>query len=96
METNMSCVGLGASLLQARDRMQFLRNEAHDNAELWLIAFAGKSLKSAEIPNIPQKEETRHIISPRKIPLLLLCHEVNMIIDHKLLVAIFKKHVVSL
>ena len=49
LETDASGVSLEAHLLQARDGMQFPRNETPDNAVLWPIAFTTKSLKSAEI-----------------------------------------------
>ena len=48
LETEASGEGLGVSLLQVRDRMQFPRNEAPDNAVLWPIAFVSKSLTNAE------------------------------------------------
>ena len=37
MEKNVLGVGLGESLLQIRDGLQFPRNETPDNAALWLI-----------------------------------------------------------
>ena len=43
LETDVSGVYLGASLLQVRDRMQFPRNKSPNNAALWLIAFASKN-----------------------------------------------------
>ena len=42
LETDALGEGLGASLLQARDRMQFPRNEASNNTMLWSRIFAGK------------------------------------------------------
>ena len=48
LESNVSAVGLGTSVLQVRDRMWFPRNKALDNAVLWPIAFVNKSFASAE------------------------------------------------
>ena len=48
LETDALAVGLGASLLQAREGIQFPTNEATDNAVLWPVAFASKSLTIAE------------------------------------------------
>ena len=50
LETDASDVGLGASVLQVRDGMQFPRKEALDSAVLWPIAFSRKGLTSAETP----------------------------------------------
>ena len=47
LETNV--LGVGASLLQIWDGMQFSWNEAPDNAALQSIAFGSKSLTCAEI-----------------------------------------------
>ena len=44
LETDVFDVVLGATLLQARDKIRFLRNETPDNAALWAITFASKSL----------------------------------------------------
>ena len=43
LETNTLGVGLGASLLQARDGMQFPKVEACDNVTLWTITFTRKA-----------------------------------------------------
>ena len=48
LETVMPEVGLRASLLQVKNRMQLLRNEASDNAALWPVAFINKNLTCAE------------------------------------------------
>ena len=40
-----SVVRLGVSLLQVRDKIQFLRNEAPDNAVLWSVMFTSRSFK---------------------------------------------------
>ena len=51
LEIDALGIALEAGLLQMRDDMQFLRNEAPDNAELQLIAFTSKSFISAETHN---------------------------------------------
>ena len=48
LETDALGVGLGISLPQVKDRMQFSRNETPDNAALQPIAFTSKSLTCAE------------------------------------------------
>ena len=48
LETAVLGVGLEGSVLPARDRMWFSRNEAHDRAALLSIAFTSKSMVSAE------------------------------------------------
>ena len=77
--------------------MQSPRNEAPYNAAHWPITFVSKSLSNKESPfsNIESKalgilhglEEIHHYC---------FTHKVSMITDHKPLVAIFKKDVVSL
>ena len=94
LEIDASSIGLGASLLQVRNRIQFPRHEASHNAAIWLIAFVSKSLTSSETQY--SKGSPRHIEWHRELPSLLFHHEVSMIIHHKLLLAIFKKDVASL
>ena len=48
LKTGALSVDLGTGLLPARDGMQLPRNETHDNAVTWPIAFTSKSLTSAE------------------------------------------------
>ena len=48
LETNTSGVDLVATLLQVRDDLNWWYDEEPDNAMLYLIAFASKSLSSAE------------------------------------------------
>ena len=49
MEMNVSGVELGVCLLQTRDRMRFSRYEESDNAAMYPIAHASKSLTRAEL-----------------------------------------------
>ena len=48
LETDALCVGVGACLLQSRDRMWFPWNEAPNNTTLWPITLVHKSLTSAD------------------------------------------------
>ena len=48
LETDVSGVRLGVGLLQERGRIQFPKDEEHDNLVLWLIAFTSKSFTCAE------------------------------------------------
>ena len=48
LETDMSTIRLGAGLQQARDGVEFSKEEAPDNSALWSKTFAGKSLTSNE------------------------------------------------
>ena len=48
LETKALGISVGASLVQVRDGLQFLRNEVPNNATLRQIAFVNKSLTSAE------------------------------------------------
>ena len=43
LETDTSGEGAGTSLLQGRDGMWFLRNEAPDNVALWPLVLARKA-----------------------------------------------------
>ena len=46
METDVSGMGLGASILQTMNGMQFPWNKVPDKSALWPIAFTSKSLAS--------------------------------------------------
>ena len=48
LETVVSVVGLATSLLQAKDEIQFPRNEERDRVALQSVMCARKSLTSAE------------------------------------------------
>ena len=78
------------------ERIQFPRNEAPNNAALWPIAFASKSLTSMEINNSNIEREALGILHDLKIHHYCFAHEVSVITDHKTLVAIFEKDVASL
>ena len=90
-------MGLRASLMKARDGMQLPRNEAPDNAALWLIVFAGKSMKSAETQYSNIEEVALGILHGlEKFHHYYFTHEVSRIKDHKLLMSVFKRDVASL
>ena len=90
-------VGLGISLLQVRDGVQVARNDAPNNTVLCPIAFANKSLINVDISYSNIKREVLGILHGlEKFCHFCFAHEVNMIIDHKVLIAIFKKFVASL
>ena len=48
LETDASRVGLGAALLQVKDSLNCGYDKVSDNAMLWPIEFASKSLSSTE------------------------------------------------
>ena len=97
LKTNASGIGLGAALLQLRDNTGCQKDTAPDNSNLHPIAFASKILTGTEqrYSNIECKalgilhglEKFRHGCFGR---------EVLVITDHKPLVSIFKKNVVTL
>ena len=74
LETYAIGKGLQASLLRVRDRIKFIRNEPPNNATLWPIPFADKSLTNAEphYSNI-KREDQRHTAWPREIASLSFC-----------------------
>ena len=91
---DVSGVSLWASLLQVRHRMGFPRNEAPYNAMLWAIAFASKKLNKYRILlQQHRKRSTRHGLE--KCYHYCFGHEIIMIADHKLLVAILRKILLS-
>ena len=97
LETDASGVGLGAALLQLHNNMTCQIGIAPDNITLCSIAFASKSLTSAEwrysnieseaLGILPGLEKFHNYCSGR---------EVLIITDHKPLVAMFKKDVATL
>ena len=81
-----SDASIEASLLQAMDRMQLPSNEAHNNAVLWPIVFARKSLTSTEAHYIRIAIEVLGILYDlEKFHCYCFAYEVSVIIDHKLL-----------
>ena len=77
--------------------MWFPRTEAAGNAVLWPITFASKSFTSMENHYNNIEQETLGILDGlEKIHHSCFAYEVSIVKDHKLLVAVFKKEVVSL
>ena len=96
LETDALGASLGAHHLQVRDGMQFPINEAPGNAVLQPRAFMSKSLTSAETHYSNIQRSPRHTPWPRKNLYYCFACEVSVMMDHKQLVAIFKKDVASL
>ena len=96
-DTDILGSGLGESLPQARNRMQFPRNEAPDNIALQPTALASKSLISTEncYSNI-EREVLGILHGLEYFHHYHFASEVNMITDHKQLVPILKKDVAGL
>ena len=97
LEMHVLGVGLGASLVHAMGRMQFSRNEVPNNAALQKLAFACKSKKSAEThySNI-EREVLGRLHGLDKFNHHSFAHEVSVITNQKLLVALFKKDLANL
>ena len=97
LETDASGIGLGAALLQTRDGTTCPNDIAPDNTILRPITFASKSLPSAEHRYSNIERIAFSILHGFKT-----CHhycfarKVSIITDHKPLVAIFKKEVMTL
>ena len=97
LETDASRIGLGAALLQTRDGTTCLKDIAPDNTILRPIAFASKSLTSAEHRYSNIKREVLGILHGlKKFHHYCFAREVSIITDHKPLVEIFKKDIVTL
>ena len=97
LETDASIVGLGAALLQLCNNTACQRDMAPDNASLWPITFASKSLTGAEWRYSNIKWEVLGILHRlEKFHHYCFGREVLVITDHKLLVAMFKKDVPTL
>ena len=82
LETNVLGVSSGVHLLKMRDIIWFLRNEASDNAVLWPITFASKSLTSTE--NCYKKIERKvlgMLHDHKKFHHYCFAHEVSVITD---------------
>ena len=97
IETDMSGILLGAALLQTRDNMSCHRDEAPDNCILRPIVFASKRLTWAKdrCSNI-EREALGTLYSLEKFHHYCFAREISIIMDHKPLIAIFKKDVATL
>ena len=101
LETDASGMGIEAGLLQARDCLSFQWDEMPDNSALCHIAFACKSLTSAEQDTTYKGEHSISlcflgILHVYKFHHYCFTHKVSVIIDHNPFMAIFKKHVATL
>ena len=96
VETDVSGVGLGAAFLQTRSNTSFHRDEAPDNRILRPIAFSSKSLTRAEKRYSYIERETLGILyGLEKLHHCCFVREISIIMDHKPLIAIFKKDVAT-
>ena len=97
LETDASGVGLGATLLQMRDGVTCQKDITPDNTILQPIAFTSKSLTSAKCRYSNIEREVLGILQGlEKFHHYCFARDVNVITDHKTLVALFKKDVASL
>ena len=97
LKTDASCIGLGTSLLQLRDDLQFPWDEAPDNRALHPTAFASKSLTSKEMRYDKTEREALALLhSLEKFHHYCLACKVSIITDHKPLLAILRKEVATL
>ena len=96
-ETDASGAGLGAALLQTRSNTCYPRDKAPDNSILTPSAFYSKVLTSAEkrYSNI-DSEALGILYGPEIFHHYCFVREVSIIMDHKLLVNIFKKDTATL
>ena len=97
LETDTSGIRLGVALLQTRSGTSCPRNKVSYNSILGPIAFASKSLSSAERRYSNIEREALGILQR----LGKFCHycfarEVSIITDHKPLATIFKKDIATL
>ena len=97
LETDASGRGCGATLLQMNDGITCPKETASDSIILRPITFASKSLTSAEgrYSNI-EREALGILHGLKKIHHYCFAREVSITTDHKPLVSIFKKDVVTL
>ena len=94
LEMNASRVGLGTALLQTRDGMTCPKDSAPDNTIHQLIASASKCLTSAEHRYSNIEREVLHGL--KKFHHYSFARDISLTTDHKPLVAIFKRDVVTL
>ena len=90
-------IGLGTALLQTRDGTTCPEDSAPDNMILRPITFASKSLTSVKqrYSNI-EREVLGTLHGLRKFHHYCIAREVSIITNHKPLVAISKKDIVTL
>ena len=97
LETDAYSVGLGAALLQTWDGTTCQNDIVPDNTILCPIAFASKSLTSAEQRYCNIEREALCILHGlKKFHHYCFTREVHVITNHKLLVARFKKDMAML
>ena len=97
IETDASRVGLGAALLQMWEETTCQKDMVPNNKILHPIAFASKCLTGAEHRYSNMEREALGILHGlKKFHHYCFAKEVHIIIDHKPLVAIFKKDVAML
>ena len=97
LETDTFRIGLGAALLQMCKGTACQKDVAPDNTTLHPIAFASKSLTGAEHRYSNTEREALGIIHGlEKFLHYCFAREVPIIVDHKTLIAIFKKDVATL
>ena len=96
LEIGSSRVGLGVALLQMHEGATCQKDVAPDNTILHPIAFASKSLTGAECRYSNINREALGILHGlKKFHHYYFAREVLIITDHKTLVAIFKKAMLS-
>ena len=97
LETDAWGLGLGATLLQARDDLNCGYDEVLGNTMLWPIAFTSKSLSNTEwLYNNIEKEAPRILHGLEKFNHYCFTHEVLVITDNKPLGAIMGKDMATL
>ena len=97
LETDASSIGLGATLLQLRDNTGYQKDTAPDNSILCPITFVSKILTGAEWRYSNIESKVLGILHGlEKFHHYCFGMEVLAITDHKPLVSIFKKDVVTL
>ena len=97
LETDASRIWLGTTLLQTRGDTTYLKDIVPDNAILNPIAFASKSLTSADHRYINIEREALGILHGlEKFHHYCFAREVSIITDHKPPVAISKKDIATL
>ena len=97
LETYTSGIGLSTGLLHTRDGMTYPKDTTPDNTILRPITFASKSLTNAEqrYSNI-KRQALGILLSLKKFHHYCFTREVSIITNHKPLVVMFKKDVVTL